>query len=929
MRKLMIVGFAICIAGGAVARTNTLVNGASDWTKGTSYIDTSFVPGDGDFVIVPADAKVYLNASTDADSLAIVTNLERIAFASANSTLEITVAAGDEIDIPVPITGYRYMIGATDYKGGPIVKKGLGTLNLSAANKLVGADSSCEYYSRIVVEEGVLKLQQNFGRKFVLLGDITVAADATFWMPWSGVSDAAARLRTLSGAGTVTNVLDGFTIRFEGLRKYGAAEFSGLIAGQPKLNFQPNIDSQDLTGTESRFATDITFGANSRVGFASLGTSTTGPSSFGLASRMIYMPNTSNEVVYVGTTGETTPRQFIFESQANAPGPAIVNAGDHGGLVFTGLWQRRYTSQGGRRVVLRGSNTVNACVLNNPINDNTTGADPNNKHYGHTLYFAKEGTGIWRFADREDRKNFASGISVNEGTLQYESLAEKGEVCSLGVATNLTDGTSGSTDTNAEHRVDYAIRLGAPTLSGESKTSGRLEYIGTTKSAFTRTRKIALAGSGGFTANGEQPVVYAAGTYGLSSEPMTLHLDGTSTVENTVMDVSDGAGGGKVSICKDGTGSWTLGGNLTFTGDIAVKGGTLTISRPTYYTWFRWTVSGLYGSTAKLVQFYELGYFDADGANQVLDTEYATNVYQNVSVHYEGLQGYLPLKPGSAGFHMNATYNAGDGSGDSAGYKLTLERAFDGLYNGVGLWGVKYTLSNYPMQSNHDTWVPITVRLRDDAKEIAGFDFANVGGTWNADTATTCISNCTVEASLDGVHWDVLTNMTAALRHYDGGMWSCQGGYSDGEETHKTRFTDSFPNRNDHYNAYPLAGRPSTLPTVNDPVGVVAVSGGGTLKMGVAGGPQPLVISKLALDAASGGTIDGFAFAEDGELTVDNVSGSQSVELPVRIINATGRENLANWTLQRPGGASLNRGITVTEDGAIVLTPRGLAIIVR
>ena len=107
------------------------------------------------------------------------------------------------------------------------------------------------------------------------------------------------------------------------------------------------------------------------------------------------------------------------------------------------------------------------------------------------------------------------------------------------------------------------------------------------------------------------------------------------------------------------------------------------------------------------------------------------------------------------------------------------------------------------------------------------------------------------------------------------------------------------------------------------------MSGGGTLKMGVAGGPQPLVISKLALDAASGGTIDGFAFAEDGELTVDNVSGSQSVELPVRIINATGRENLANWTLQRPGGASLNRGITVTEDGAIVLTPRGLAIIVR
>jgi fibronectin-binding autotransporter adhesin len=64
----------------------------------------------------------------------------------------------------------------------------------------------------------------------------------------------------------------------------------------------------------------------------------------------------------------------------------------------------------------------------------------------------------------------------------------------------------------------------------------------------------------------------------------TLTLDGTSTTSgSTATDrnnsisgsISNGVGGGKLAIVKNGVGTWTLNGNNTFTGGLTVNGGTI------------------------------------------------------------------------------------------------------------------------------------------------------------------------------------------------------------------------------------------------------------------------------------------------------------------------------------------------------------------
>ena len=65
----------------------------------------------------------------------------------------------------------------------------------------------------------------------------------------------------------------------------------------------------------------------------------------------------------------------------------------------------------------------------------------------------KEGTGTWRFADNNGRLN-AGVYEVNDGTLQFASIAETNVVCSLGLATALFSRYSGRYD--ASKRVAWA-----------------------------------------------------------------------------------------------------------------------------------------------------------------------------------------------------------------------------------------------------------------------------------------------------------------------------------------------------------------------------------------------------------------------------------------------------------------------------------------
>lgn len=941
----LIVSSSVAVAAG---NTYTILDGQTDWTVAASYKDATSAPGAGDTVVIPAHATVSLNCSTDAASLELVRKLRNICLTSDDSRLEITVDGSDEVEIPVSITAYQYagktLPGLYDYTGGPIVKKGTGTLHLSSSGFYAINSTVYDYYATLCVEAGTLKVQQDYGKDASTLGRVTVNQGATFFVPYTSTKadGGSTKVMSFSGAGTVTND-HAAVVYFCGKRSRGDyGVFSGSLGGPLKfaVNSELDLDAQALTGVSwiNYSGSDVwNLNNRGRLAYGNLATANNMPTAFGYYTTgvNIWLQRSGFTLEYVGDQEFTTVQPFVFQ----APGiyPVVFDGGWHGGVTFNGQWQRMYSTTGGQGIVLTGSNTV-ACVLNNNISDNTESANADGR--GHTLYISKEGTGTWFMKDApsEWRKNFASGISINEGVLQYDTLAQKGQVCALGVGTNLTDGVLGTVDTNAEHRVSYGVRFGAPTLSGELKTSGRLEYVTDTVNAFTTNREFGVDGTGGFLANNTNAaIVYAGGVYSVSTNDATLCLDGTGTVENVVLNVADGTT--PLSILKEGSGTWALGGDLAFTGDITVKGGTLLIRKPTHYTWYRWTVTGLWGTTENAVQYHELGFFDKDGNNQVLDTLECKEAHRLTGNGNASRQNYMALLPGTAQHHFNGNFYVGDGSGASAGYKLTLDRGFDGAYNGISQYGVKYQMAHpktgnwcHPVQEDPSTWLPLTVRLRENAHEVTCFDFANVGGTWSANNGLTCISNCIVEASLDGIHWDTLTNMFGAARHYDGGMWSCQGGYTDGEEgTHTSRFPDSFPNRNPHYNSYPLVGHPAKLPTVLDPVGYVSVTGGGCLKADKSGTAPAITISKLKLDTASGGTIDGFAFAADGTIDVPDVKSlEKGAQLPITFENVDAEDiaKLSNWTLTAGSRTVSSREIAV-RDGKLYVEAKGLLLIVR
>ena len=58
--------------------------------------------------------------------------------------------------------------------------------------------------------------------------------------------------------------------------------------------------------------------------------------------------------------------------------------------------------------------------------------------------------------------------------------------------------------------------------------------------------------------------------------PSTSILNGTNTGANVVSGAI-GNGGGTVRIVKSDAGSWTLGGNNTFTGGVTINAGTLLV----------------------------------------------------------------------------------------------------------------------------------------------------------------------------------------------------------------------------------------------------------------------------------------------------------------------------------------------------------------
>lgn len=974
MKKLLVAVFAVCVVLSAVAADYTFVSTASDanWSDKSNYRDSSGnepkdLPGAEDTVTAPAATYAITVPSA---SFTAFSGLKRVI--PSKTTFSFTVASGEYTN-GCAITSGKTV--GTSNKDGKIEKLGAGSLVLAADKVLANGTSYYDYNVDISVEEGTLKLPQYSSGQSLYYGRIYVNEGATLYTTSQkpGGSTSFSYLRQLTGAGTVKNEPNnpgrtGHSMAVSG-NGAEASVFSGTIEPQITLYNQSGGGELTLLGTNSTFngayivsgtllpgQTYPTTWPNGVVSFVTIGDKNAKGSSLGNPTGGYNGSSTSTNATtvfrYLGVGGETAPRKFNLQSA----GVFYFDAGANGGITFTGDWEA--SNQAGaefyriRRVVLLGSNTTE-CVMKGdfvPHSVKPSAGKPDTNDWLTTVFpvfVTKRGTGAWRMADRTSAKG-AGGYAIEEGTLRFDSIAEKGNPCSLGLATMLTACSPYALLSNSVNYVDYAYTLGNP---NDAAVVPVFEYAGT-KSASCSTRPIALVGGGGELRNATDKTFAFSGVSArdAGTNP-TLYLGGdNTTADNHIENVTDGAKDAKVNLVKTGAGTWTLGEGNAFTGDLAVRNGTLAVSGNNY-TWFRFTVKAVpgwehtkaadgsnFGITIGQIALYDKnGVRQNAGLTQPFDP--ATYPYWNATFSRDP----FTIPAGQAEFDCgygapaNPTYfykgsvMGGQGAYDITKYPQTYSFRLDSIFDDVGTTSgwflMSYRNSNsfktgddtavptqrMPKLDNPNSWIAIVMHLASGSKEIASYDICSGKldeiGRWPV--------KFTLEGSRDGQTWTLLDDKTDDKTDFAttmAGKTSCW--YSDGAAFASGAVRTGFP-----INGKDASFTPMDLGALRS----VAVSTGAKL---AANGPG-LEISALKFDAAGGsGIFKGFTLAEEGTVEVVNATDAYDQVLPVTFEDCEGTENLSGWTVKSVNGR--RRACDLEwRNGELHLLRRGMMLLVR
>lgn len=867
-------------------RTNTLEKGASEWNKPESYTDKSFVPGKADVVLIQAKSTNFLY-TTDSASLDVVTNLGAVILKGLGNSSALVV------DVPEGMTNFLHcpvygdgIYASTAWKNGEIVKRGPGWLDLMAIGKRTEW-SGADYFTGIRVEKGILRLPQTCHdtsdntekARYCQVGYVIVESGATF-IPAKHVSNTGrgtTYLKGLSGGGTLKgNATDAYWFIVKDVTPYGP--FSGKVEGFIRARVE-NGGVFELAGVESTGFNQAYLGMNNGT-LAAMKFGNKGESSSLGNTTTFQIDQGGGRLVYLGT-GEVSNRDFQIIAVDN---PFYLDGGAHGGLVLTGAIANKKDSSSPakmRGMVFTGSNET-ACVFAGTIASSSLFVNGVN----YALYMSKEGVGTWRFTDNPRREN-ANGFAVREGTLQFDSLLEAGLVCSLGTSTNLTDGYRGEYD--ASRARDYAFNLGGTSESGASNEP-TFEYTGGTGVVCT-TRPIVLSGNARIKNDTDRAFRFK-GVSGLGDGEKTLTLTGSNSGQNEIASISDGPDGGKIGVKKTGVGTWRLSGDLSFTGGITVEGGRLVVVNPStnMYSWFRWTIKEIVSDTGIAVFCEEFGLFDK------------ANVRQNVGL--EVTEFVSDIAPGQVSTEFPvSSYTYVETTGSSTPGPGTIDCMFNHKQD-YGMW-----INNHSFTGERRQWLAFTMRLTNNAPEIATFDYVYPYKNPHGLAPKTY----TLEGSLNGLNWDELyvTNSACSPHNYTF-RWQATGG---------ALVSSTY----EHAGGFPIRGHSLREFDVLKNVGAVSVSGGGVLEIE----GKRIDVKSMTVDISSGGgTIKNVKFAEqDGELDVAGITGSDTVALPLALEGCEGVESISGWSLSLDGAPSA-RKIGV-RNGVVCVLAKGFAVMVR
>lgn len=781
-------------------------------------------------------------------------------------------------------------LGCSITGAGTIVKDGEGTLQFGAphSTSFIKNVGWFDYFTTngIALNAGTLKFPQGGGAG-CRFSHVTMAANTTLYT----ANDGESIVESLNGYGLVTNTATARQFLRIGNSPDTTAKstFYGKIAGE---FMAVRVDGYaELMNTENTFNSYFWILLNSTGSRTVRGTAAVAKlgkageaSSIGTASSM--------EIRYGGTlrylgTGEECDRTLTM--YANSRYANIIDGGDNGGLVWSGRLHGQFAADG--KLVFTGDNASD-CVWSGPWSFAVDG--------GWTWYFAKEGSGTWRMAGNAERLN-PGAWAVREGTLKFDSLAEKGDVCSLGLATELYSDAY-CTDKSKRVAVDYAILLGS---EGQYPT---LEYSGSGTGASTN-RPVRLAGTGGTIAN--STVTGTVSINGIAAEDAgakKLTLSGTNTTGNIAGNISDGAG--KVSVEKTGSGVWRLEGNQTFSGSLDVKEGTLVVAeKPSQYgyEYYKFSCEQVQNSS-QYFAVRRIALYDKDG-NRVgvglsddppiadeMDGSWITKW------HFNG-----ELQPGYARWDMPSQF-----------YKYTSgEKAATALAENNSQARACMYANFTPAKPGY--WPSIVWRLpKEEITPVTHVDIVQ-----EVPVNSYRVGIFTLYGSSDGKAWKALKRVNLMEDETPAGNW-----VSDGATVTNNAVRPGAGFALDSIGAHSSLPADATYDILTSASGV-SVSSGATLKA-----EGNVALRSLTVDCAAGnGTVDGFDFASNGTINLVNLSSNREVEVPFTLANlpegALDRLNAEGEWAVTVNGSPRSSWLVSFDGSSAKAVPRGLMMIVK
>jgi autotransporter-associated beta strand protein len=344
-----------------------------------------------------------------------------------------------------------------------------------------------------------------------------------------------------------------------------------------------------------------------------------------------------------------------------------------------------------------------------------------------------------------------------------------------------------------------------------------------------------------------------------------------------------GAGG----IRKKGAGVLEMDGVNAYCGETVVEEGSLRLGSTVKRSplWFRLILKKKYSvpSEASKLELGELALYDEAGVQQNLKLRTLESTVD------DRLMG-----PGTC--KVVTSYAV---SGIPALFDGVAPKDSNGRFEVTGL---PVGADKYCAMSPNDpsTWITITMRLREGSSPVEGYNLYLPHYNWSGHERTP--SWWTLEASYDGAEWFTVSDVKGA---------TSAGG-------HLRWFNDGEP--------FAVAGQEVASSAALPAASFLSVYPGAEV---VATSPGA-VISRLKVDCAGGaGTVDGFAFAPDGVLCLENISGlGAEAELPVTLKNVSQSANLATWIVCRGETVVPGAKIKLT-DGKLVFFGGGMKIILR